>query len=89
MGPGTLVDISEEATVEAAVGWGSGGSDPSAGRGGRGPGMMEAGVLATWGMPSVFWITKMPGRVGGAWGGGQRCRMGSEERWDRLWGWER
>lgn len=97
VGAGSLVDVSEEATaeeVEDGGRWGAAGSGPSGGweegrRGGwGGPGAMGAGVLAGGGTPSWFWMTKMPGRVGGTWGGGQGCRAGSEGGRDKLWGWE-
>lgn len=97
VGACSLADASVGATTEGAEAggrWGAGGSGPSGGwDGGRsggwgGPGAVGAGVPAGGGTPSWFWMTKMPGRVGGAWGGGQGCRVGSEGGRDKLWGWE-
>lgn len=92
VGAGSLEDVSEEeATTEEVE---AGASGPSKGwEGGRrggcgGPGALGAGVLAGGGTPSWFWMTKMLGRVGGAWGGGQGCRAGSEGGRDKLWGCE-
>lgn len=102
VGAGSREDDSEEEaeevapTVEVEAGgrWGAGASGPSRGwDGGRrggwgGPGAVGAGVLAGGAPPSWFWMTKMPGRVGGTWGGGQGCRAGSEGGRDKLCGWE-